>query len=102
MENQRGVMSSHRTHSQADSPWQQCAVNFCRCALPKVCMGTDACTCGNPRVCISSSCGCGQPKVCPVPRCNCGLPKTATDKWEQPVDPLKCKYCEKLLPAHKA
>jgi hypothetical protein len=94
-------MSSHSRHPDSDRPWQLCAVNFCRCDLPKVCVGSEDCACGNPRVCLKSSCECGQPTVCPVPACTCGLPKTATDKWASPVDPLRCSDCDMLLPAHK-
>lgn len=94
-------MSSHPRYPDSDRPWQLCAVNFCRCDLRKVCIGSDSCTCGNPHVCTSSSCHCGQPKVCPVPTCTCSLPKTATDKWAYPVDPLRCPDCDMPLPAHK-
>src|SRR5215213_776803 len=94
-------MGSHSRYPGSDRPWQLCAVNFCRCDLPKVCIGSEDCACGNPRACVSSSCHCGQPKVCSVPTCTCGLPKTATDKWVSPVDPLRCPDCDMPLPAHK-
>lgn len=94
-------MSSHSKDRDQDRPWQLCAVNFCRCDLPKVCTGSEDCACGNPRICTKSDCNCGLPKVCPVPTCTCGLPKTATDKWVLPVNPLRCPECENPLPAHR-
>jgi hypothetical protein len=95
------AMRSQSKNRDVDRSWQVCAVNFCRCNLPKRCIGSEDCGCGNPRVCTKSDCGCGLPKVCPVPACTCGYPKIATDKWSYPVNPLSCPECDLPLPAHK-
>jgi hypothetical protein len=71
------LLTTHSTPQGAVAPWSYCALDDCKCSLPKVCLLDDDC-CPRLKVCVNNNCDCDRPKACVNPYCECGCPKVIT------------------------